>query len=324
MGTGVPAQALKAAEEAERLYQEQIDLLAGTGPTGEIGEVEEALSATAEKGPTAEEGVVEETPEQKAEKIQHKYDVLRGMYNKEIPELSLRLAEQSGQIKALTDQVALLTAGKKPDETKEVLDSLEQDPNIGYLKTEYPEVWKGIEVAINKIATETSKKIEDLNSKLTEQKKHTEKTDRDRFYDDVESMENYDEINKSIEFNTWLDETEPLTGFKRRDILNDAYASLDSTRAKNFFSEFTGKKVEPVVVVEKKKKEDTGISPRTTVTRTVVDRSELKENFIKATDVSRFYNDVRKGLYKGRDAEKDKIEAEINKAISERRVIAGQ
>jgi hypothetical protein len=321
MGTGVPAQALKAAEEAERLYQEQIDVLAGnTGSTGETGEIE--AEAT---GPTGEAEVVsEETPEQKAEKIQHKYDVLRGMYNKEIPELSLRLAEQSGQIKSLTDQIAALIAGKKPDETKEVFDSFEQDPNIGYLKTEYPEVWKGIEVALVKLRDETSKKISDLGSQLTEQKKHTEKTDRDRFYDDVESMENYDEINKSVEFNSWLDETEPLTGFKRRDILNDAYASLDSTRAKNFFSEFTGKKVEPVVVKQVVKKEDTGISPRTTVTKTVVDKSELKENFIKASDVKKFYDDVQRGRYKGRDAEKDKIEAEINKAISDKRVIAGQ
>jgi uncharacterized coiled-coil protein SlyX len=335
MGIGVPVQALKAAEEAEKLYQEQIDGLVPKTPeeikAGEDkvakGEGETVEVPKTEPEKVAEE-VIEETSEQKAEKAQHKYDVLQGKYNKEVPELAQRLAEQTGTIKALQDQINALAVGKKLEEkdTKGVLDSFEQDPNIKYLKTEYPEVWKGIESGIEKLAIDTSKKIEVLSSQITEQERKIHKTDEDRFYDDINTVENWKEINNSVEFNEWLDRTEPLTGFKRRAILDDAYATLNSTRAKNFFSEFMGKKVKPVVDVKDTSfvVSDKGISPRTTTGKPLIDRSELKENFIKATDVSKFYNDVRKGLYKGRDAEKDKIEAEINKAISDRRVIAGQ
>jgi tRNA (Thr-GGU) A37 N-methylase len=321
MSSGIPTQALKAAEEAEKLYQEQIDVLAGTAPTGEIKPVEEAAT-----GPTGEvEEVIEETPEQKAEKAQHKYDVLKGKYNREVPELAQRLAEQAGQIKLLTDQVTALTSGKKIEDTKEVLDSLEQDPNIAYLRAEYPEALKGMEALVKVAVADVSKKVEKISSEVAEQKKEVHKTVEDRYFDDLDTVKDWQVINKSEEFNEWLEEIEPLTGFKRRAILDDAASNLDSKRVKNFFSEFTGKKVRPVDTTGiVKVKEATGIAPRTTVTKTVVDRSELKENYIKATDVSKFYNDVRKGLYKGRDAERDKIEAEINKAISARRVIAGQ
>ena len=64
MASGTPTQVLHAAEEAEKLYQAQIDELSGTGSTGPTGE--EVLSATGEIGATGEEEeIVEETSEQK-------------------------------------------------------------------------------------------------------------------------------------------------------------------------------------------------------------------------------------------------------------------
>jgi hypothetical protein len=327
MASGIPTQVLKQAEEAERLYQEQIDEVIGptleVAPTGATGEVKEPA--------TIEEPVhEEETSEQKAEKAQHKYDVLQGKYNKEVPDLANRLAEQAGMIKLLQDQIVTLTAVKPTDgvpdkaPAKGILDGLEKDPNISYLKEEYPQVWQGIEVALNRMATETSERIKEIKSEVSDQKRHSAKTDRDRFYEEMDKVEGWEEINKSSEFNTWLDEVEPLTGYKRRDILGEAHASLDATRAKNFFSEFSKKTAPVVKEVVEDHKEDLGIAPRTTGGKPRVDKTEKRGKTFKASEYKKFGQDIINGLYKGKEAERLVKEAEYDLAIAENRILLGQ
>jgi hypothetical protein len=323
MSSGIPAQVLRAAKEAEELYQAEID--ASMGNTGPTGEVSEEISAI---GPTGEVEEVVETLEQKLEKAEHRYEVLKGKYNKEVPDLATRLNDQSTLIRNLQDQLALI---RKPVEesvkAKSLLEEVAEDPNVKYLKDEYPEVYKGLEAVAKKIEESANTKIKALTDQFEEEKTHTKKTDSERFYEDLDKVDGWRDINRSDEFNNYLDEIEPLTGFKRRSILTDAYTSLDSSRVKSFFTDFAvrtprANNVDEVVVDTVKKEK--GISPNTVSVKKIVDRSNKKENFIKASEITKFRDDVRRGVYTGRQKEQDAEDARLTLAVSEQRVLLGQ
>jgi hypothetical protein len=323
MTTGTPTQVLRAAEEAERLYQEQIQMLSG-GPTGEsqpTGETVEEVHAEA----TGATGEPEETLESKLEKAEQRYKVLQGKYSKEVPEFAGRLADQSRRIQELTDEIGELKTATQTEKVvgkaKGLLEDLESDPDITWLKTEYPDVYRSMGKALEKLSTNLTEKIQALSSKLSDQEVETKAGRKNKFYEEVESIPDYQVVNTSQEFNDWLDNTDPLTGFPRRSILNDACEKYDYSRVRNFFSEFK-RITTPVTPVSAVKPGvgDVAITRATTKSRPV-DQTVNQPKIIKASEVKGFYDDVQKGRYKGREADMAKREAEIDLAIAEARIV---
>jgi len=321
-GTGVPNQVLKQAEEAEKLYQADLDAQLEAEKAAS-GEKKEVIKEDGGKPVDDTPG----TPEQELEKAKHKYDVLKGKYDKEVPELALKLSEQAGELKALKEQIASLTAGKKDGDASTKKDDapvIEEDPSIKYLQDEYPEVYKGLKTAVGKELKGLSEKIDKLAESVKVNTQEVHRTAEERYYDDLDTVKEWRVINKSEEFNDWLDQVEPLSGFKRRDILLDAHGSLDSNRVKSFYTSFL-KETKPVeqpgegsesAEEKARKAKMKGLAPDTTGTRRVADKSDNKTKMVKGSEIKKFYEDVRKGVYKGRDAERVAEEARLDAAVA--------
>ena len=324
MSTGTPISVLKQAEEAEKIYQQSLAELEGaTGATGATGpvEAEPTPEATGATGPAPEESELE--------KAQHKYDVLRGKYDKEIPELATRLGEALQKINELTAKLTDVTQIKKPDATPPPVVDIEKDPDVTFLKTEYPEVWKALSGYVTRVADAANAQIKTLTDRVEAQGHEITRSKKDVFYDSLDEVKDWKVINKSEEFDTWLNQTDDFTGYPRRALLTDAYEKLDPVRVKSFYIAFSKEfektqqsSTDQDVVTKKTVVEDVTPVPSKSKTEPV-DKTQAKVKLIRGSEIQQFYQEQIKGKWKGREKEAEAREAEINKAIAEGRVVAG-
>jgi hypothetical protein len=149
-------------------------------------------------------------------------------------------------------------------------------------------------------------------------------TAEQQFWADLGGMvPNWKDINDDEDFKTWLLEVDPLTGISRQTILEDAQNNLDVRRVGNFFKSWL---------------EITGQANVAQNTQRNVSASELERQVAPGRgrsggaptgstaktyspdDIRNFFNDVRQGKYKGREAERDRIERDIFAAQRDGRI----
>lgn len=130
------------------------------------------------------------------------------------------------------------------------------------------------------------------------------------------------EINANQDFHSWLLEVDPLSGMTRQTYLDAAQGQLDSKRVAGFFrtwqsmnSGSVAQKTRTVTASQLERQIAPGRG-RTTATTTV--GNDVKS--FSRTDVAKFFDDVRRGVYKGREQERDRIERDIFAAQREGRI----
>jgi hypothetical protein len=134
---------------------------------------------------------------------------------------------------------------------------------------------------------------------------------------------NWRDINNTPDFQSWLLEIDPLTGISRQTILEDAQRNLDVRRVGNFFRswmELTGQ----ANVAQNTNRQATASELERQVTpgrsrNTGTPTNSNAKNYTPE-DIKIFFNDVRQGKYKGREAERDRIERDIFAAQRENRI----
>jgi hypothetical protein len=130
------------------------------------------------------------------------------------------------------------------------------------------------------------------------------------------------EINAEQGFHNWLLEVDPLSGVARQSYLDNAQNQLDARRVAGFFKTWqsmNGGSVAQSPRSVASSQLEKQISPG----RGRTSASSMTANEAKAynrTDVAKFFDDVRKGLYKGREQERDRIERDIFAAQREGRI----
>jgi len=185
-------------------------------------------------------------------------------------------------------------------ETNKILDSLENDPDIQFLKNEYPDVWRPVGKAITEVATNAEKRIEVLSEKVERQGKQ-------RLYDDLDrNVENWEVINVSPEFGQWLEQEHSYSGFTRKQLLLSAYQNHDSEIVQNFFDDF---------------KKETASNMGNANQHSDRDRDNPQPELIKSSEVKKFYEDVQRGRYVGAEEARQGEEARIEKAVIEGRIV---
>jgi len=333
MSKGTPIQALKAAEVGEKELKDQQEYLEavasgkikpGEPLPGEGGgkpepEKVEATPEPKKAEPTVETKTEEEKLRDELAKEKHKYDVLKGKYDAEVPGMAGQLRETRELIQSLRSEVESLKKPEPKPEPKPMFNP--QDPNVEYLKREYPELWEAQEKVMGKFAEDTSRQITELQAQLETERRTNVEDKKTRFYTDLDGgVKNWRVINGSQEFNDWLDQTEPFTGFLRRDILADAYNKLNIERVKSFYTTFLAAQAPPVSSEGGGKKtvtEDIGMETATAGAKKPVDQTKPKiiKSF-KASEVKDFYESLSRHTYRGTKEEAEKIEKEINMAIA--------
>jgi len=302
--------AVAAAEElADRLQQELIAKRnAPETPEPPADQPKETPPADPQKGiepePPKPSDDSSTPPDNKQDDgLEHRYKVLQGKYNSEVPRLAAENKELKASLKAIEEQLDMLKAEKareplvKPEEIEEYGEGL-------------------VDLARRIAQEELSKKdvlISKLQAKLDGLEQVTNKSVQEDFFEALGRMvPNWNAINDDARFHAWLDDVDELTGTRRQDLLATAERDRDAKRVAKFFQAFEKTSQKQVAnansALESQVSPDSVRTPNAPPAKKIWTRAEIKD----------FYDKVRRGDVS--DEEMVVIESDIQAATLEGRV----
>jgi hypothetical protein len=259
---------------------------------------------------------------------EQRYNTLKGKYDTEVPTLRNRLTQLEGLMATLSR--APPPAPPEPVYTppplaqipKEDVDEwgqplIERVQDWSFRRTE-PEL-RRMQREIDELKGVAGGAREGLNKRSVEAV-----LDRE--------MPGWQAVNTSQAWIDWLQETDWLSGNKRYDMVNDAYLRGDAQRTLAFFRAFNEEQT-AVLPAPGTHHSQTVDPPAATVpleTLATPGRAPMgsqasggapaKRTWTGA-QITAFYDRVNRGMYRGRDAEKARIEADLFEAQAEGRII---
>lgn len=267
---------------------------------------------------------------QSSDQWEQRYKTLQGMFakiNDQNAELRTQNAEFRGRLDELSAQMSRVQAPQNPQVQQPAKSRLLTDEEVKDYGAEFIDVTQRAarEVFEERIA-EMQKRIEALaSSQQTVQQtvqhaaKVTAETVDERYYNTLDKEEpEWEQINASQNFLTWLNEIDTFTGVRRQALLNQAFSAKDAGRTLAFFKAFkqthNGSGATP-----NKPSVDTAslVAPETVAGASPTPNSKRGKIWSQA-DVEKVYDDrVRGKITPQRFSE---LEKEIMAAVSEGRI----
>jgi hypothetical protein len=348
----LPKQVQQQADEAERLAKE-LGLVSDEGeqPTAEVVDIKEAETEqpTAEvevsEAPAAEEPVAVEAeaapveqPVEKKEDFEQKFKTLQGKYDSEMARTRSELAEMRQQLQHA--QVAL-SATQQAQEAAAAEEPKAEQPSITNEEvSDYGEelldvIGRKAVLALNPVLEPILQRLHTLEqgTKTVEQRQHM--SERDKVYAALnEQVADWQQINRNDEFKAWLGQVDPYVGALRGDLLNQAFEANDSQRVLAFFKGYLKEQTtvqtddpapnaQPATPAQQAAQVDleTLVTPgAATEATTASAQMDDAAGIITQAEIAAFYADVRRGRYKGKDAERAALEQRIVDAANNGRV----
>lgn len=246
-----------------------------------------------------------------------RYKSLQGMFNKEVPELQGKVRHLEGQ---LQDAVARLNKASeaKPEPVKAEVDPKDAENFGGDLvemvnRVSSAQVARLSSILDGKLAA-FGQQISTLYEQVGGATQHVARTAEQAFFDRLERLvPEWESVNADQRFLQWLAEVDPVYGLPRQSALEQARKSLDAARAAAVFNAFTGGKqatAKPDGLGKQVSPKSVGSAPPST----------SQPRVVSSTDITKFYDDVRRGVYRGQEAVAAQKEQEFNLALAEGRV----
>jgi len=264
----------------------------------------EAIEAQPELEPEPELETQQE-PVGSHDEWEHRYKVLSGKYNSEVP----RLAADNRELK---------TTLKRLESELEVLKKNAVESSHSLLKPEEIEEYgEGFIDVVRRAAREEiaskDREINELKVQIDALSNKTTKTVEIDFYEDLGRMvPEWVAINDDKNFHRWLDGIDELTGRQRQQLLSEAEAERDAKRVANFFNAF--KKANKTWAATANKSLESQVVPEQSKQ---VPTPPAKRIWTRA-EINNFYADYRRGAIDDKRAVA--LEADIQAALIEGRV----
>lgn len=339
----LPTDIQKIKEETERVEK----LIFAPEPTGSTGPTGVAKPKETPPEPTGATGATGQTGDDG--KAEHKYSVLKGKYDKEVPKLHKDLKAANERLLAMqsenatlrtsiaemNDRVSKIEGSGATDSKKlEMLQDLENDPDIRVATENFPDVWKAVNKAIDKkveaIAKATAGKLEKVESDVKRADETAKNTAEQNFYQYLDTnVQGWRDVNTDDEFKSWLNQpSDKYSGRTKMDLIRDSIGRKDSQTVAAFFIDFAKEKeaaaIPAEVVVETKETEvekpSVKVSPPKGRAGVPPRKGEADKTFITSESIADFYDKVRRGHYDGRLEERATEEKRIEKAVAEGRI----
>lgn len=266
-----------------------------------------------------------------SETYAQKWRTLQGMYNAEVPRLHSQNRELNGRVQQMEQLLASLSQqSSQPAQQTQVAplvtenDVQEYGDSLDVMRRVtreelYPVAQKiaQLDQIIRSLQTSVVPQVQAVAHRQA-------MTAEQQFWSDLSSAApNWREINDDHAFQSWLLEIDPLTGISRQTYLEDAQRILDVRRVASFFqtwNELTGK----ANVAQNTRRTATAselerqVAPGRSKNTGTPANSNAKT--YSPDDIKGFFNDVRSGKYRGREAERDRIERDIFAAQRDGRI----
>lgn len=190
----------------------------------------------------AEEPTPEPTPEPEED---HKYKVLKGKYDKEVPRLhrQLRDAQHANQqmmdrINKLEQQIQEKAKPKEPPApalTQEEIDTF--GPDLIDIIRRVAKQETG--VVLDETLRPVKDSVKQVQETVATEKQNMAKSAREKLIDALDQkVPEWKKLNTDDDFLNWLDEEDPYAGRVRAELLTEAYENNDAPRVIKFFTGF--------------------------------------------------------------------------------------
>ena len=335
----IPEQIRKQTEAVKELYK-QLNPESESGEvsaetTDEQVEAPEAVQA-ADENSVSEDAAPPPASEQKPggsnvseETVLQKYKTLQGMYNAEVPRLHQQNKDLSQRLQQLEQLLASVSAQEKKP-TQPTFEKLISDKDVEEYgesidvmrrvsREELSAVAQRLAAIENALQHVQSNVVPQLNQVAHKQAVSAEQ----QFWSDLSTaVPNWRDINGNEAFQSWLLESDPLTGITRQTYLEDAQRSLDPRRVANFFHAWLEMSGQAAVAQSKGQASNSELEKQVSPgrSRNTGTPASNKAKMYTPQDITKFFNDVRQGKYKGRETERDRIERDIFAAQRENRI----
>jgi len=143
-------------------------------------------------------------------------------------------------------------------------------------------------------------------------------------------------INDDTGFNDWLSDFDPYSGQQRLWLLRDAFARGDAVRTGRFFKAYLSEHTAPPARLAAPAHTQNGhapssagqmrldqlVAPGRSASPGASSGASQERRMWTNREIGAFYRDVQRGVFRGRDADKDRIEQDIVNAAAEGRVMS--
>lgn len=338
----LPEQIRKQSEDIQKLYTDmEANVGDGTASTDPV-----VIPPVVPPVPTVPAAIVppaaatEPLPAgEPADEYKQKYLSLQGMYNADVPKLNATIKEQADRMAQMETLMATLQTVPTPAAAAPAVSQIteaekaEWGDSIEMMRKVTKEVVAPIYADIAALRTALNNMATSVNTSILPQVRHVAQQQvlsaEDRFWSDLQrEVPNWQDTNNSPDFKSWLLSVDDLTGHTRQSFLEQAQKSLEVNRVIAFFRSYaamTGKQIPPAAPITAQPNGSASelekqLAPgRSRGSAPIVNQNAKTYS---SADITKFYDDVRKGVYRGREPERNQIEADIFAARKENRIVA--
>jgi hypothetical protein len=240
---------------------------------------------------------------------EHRWKTLKVSHDNTVTELRDENRLMSGQIdelKTLVERAASKSpAAQEVEFTPEEVDEYGED-FLNMVKRVAASMTGGQDDS--KVAEE----LRELKGQFGELVNHQAKSKEDHFYDELEvTVPDWEKVNENQQFKDWLAEEMPNTGQERQKFLATAQQRFDAKTVISIFNSWKGEVGLPTYFPD---------TITTVEGDVVIDQGNQDTTIFTGAEIAQFYDDRRRGRFKGREEEGRQLEARIFQAQKENRV----
>lgn len=292
----------------------------------------------AAEGATRTEAVTEHKAEdENSETYAQRFRSLQGMFAREQAN-NRDLQARTAQLEQLLASLSQQSASNPPARTEQAETLVtEQDvedygSSIDVMRKVSREELRPLTGRLSQIESYLQQLTVSLNTSIVPQVQQVAQQQavsaEDRFWQNLGAkVPNWQQINNDKTFHEWLLDVDPLTGTSRQSHLEQAQRNLDANRVAAFFAAFseqTGKYMTNAGAQPNRSAQATElekqVSPGKGRSANAAASSKADKTY-SPNDIRKFFDDVRAGKYKGREAERNRLERDIFAAQAEGRIV---
>jgi hypothetical protein len=258
-------------------------------------------------------------PVQKTDEWETRYKVLQGKYNAEVPDLHRKVHTLEQNLQQTIQKLDEVSQVKTQPEPVKAVDPKDAE-NFGSDLVEMvhrvasaalANVHSSLDGKLSKLVTE----IEALKQQQVSTTQTVALTAEQSFFDKLgKLMPEWEAINADPRFLAWLADVDPVYGLPRQAALRRAQDSLNADHAAAVFKAFKGPEQPKPQAPDPLEQQ---VSPKSSGAEAP---QPVNSQIISAAQITKFYDEVRKGEWRGREQEAQRIEGLINAALAEGRV----
>lgn len=262
------------------------------------------------------------TPPRQDEKTwEERYKALKGMYNKQVPELQQQVNDLSARLDDAIKRLEQAPAQPPQQPTAPTADPQDieafGEDLVNMVKRTAERMFGGAAKAMEASVNQLGERLAQIERRLEGTTQTVTYTAEQAFFERLAKLvPDWAEINDDDRFKAWCMEVDPVYRLPRQRALAAAQADFDADAVAAVLNAFRG--TQPSSPKPTTPPVDTQVSPRAAAS--APPPAPTHKPLIAANDVDKFYRDVAQGRYRGREVEQQRIEALINDALAEGRI----